>query len=767
MSEQEEERLFENEVRRIARELWPDAEFDGAQIVDGRERDGVFETEDCVHLIECTVSRSKQKAEDDSKKLVALAKKHQRRDSQKAMKCWFVTKEEPTADQRSLIRDKYGSVTALGFAQFQSKLIDASLYLTLRDKYPFGSVRDPATGSTNAEIEYVTLDLAQRASEKVWSISDIESSVLRGSRFIIFGDYGSGKSMTLREIFRGLRGAYLKAKTVKFPIYLNLRDHFGQTNPAEVLERHARNVGFPNPSHLVRAWRAGYVVLLIDGFDELTTLGIQGLWKRLHEVRYRAMEVVRQFIREQPPDAGLILAGREHFFDSERERKNALDTQNSLTELALNEFTDEQIQRYLAKRGLAGHVPNWMPSRPLLVGYLAASGVLEQAFSSGSPQRESLAGDPAKGWDFILERVCAREAEIEAGIDGLTVRRILERLATMARQSQSGLGPLSPEKLSSAFVEICGYQPDEKGFVLLQRLPGLGTDRAEEGTRTFLDEDFADICRAGDIALYLSDPFGTTANLFRGADRGLGDLGVNLILVRAQATGLSGGKLVPALRKALEAEESSALVMDLVRVAIEYGCTIEVPVRLTGIYVPSLELYENIADCSKLKFTNCLFSRLALDHNVKSANLPRFENCYIDDLDGRSSAKDLPTGVFDNACEFERFSEAPETTSAIGGMDLPLGARVLLTVLKKIYLQSGSGRKENALQRGLDHHSRRFVSPVLRLLQTEGIVLPYRRAGLDMTIWVPDRSKTARVQRLITSPRTCGDTLIEKASNLT
>jgi NACHT domain-containing protein len=766
LMDREEQSLFENEVRRIARELWPDAQYDGSQISDGRERDGIFETEDCVHLVEATVSRSKEKADEDSKKLAALAKKVQIRNPQKAVRCWFITKDEPTADQRTVIKARAASVIPLAFAQFQSKLIDVSSYLALRDNYAFGSVRDPATGSSKAEVEYVSLDLIQSDTQALWGIDEVSSSLLSGKRFIILGDYGSGKSMTLREIYRSLRANFLKGKTSKFPIYLNLRDHFGQMNPAEVLERHARNVGFPHPAHLVRSWRAGYVVLLIDGFDELTTLGIQGLWKRLHDIRYRAMEIVRQFIREQPLDIGLILAGRAHFFDSERERKTALGTNSSFIELALNEFNDEQIQRYLGKSGLRGSVPNWMPSRPLLVGYLAASGILEQAFSADSPDSKMLAADPARGWDFIIDKVCAREAEIEAGIDGQTVRRILERLATMTRQSQSGLGPLTPQNVIDAFSEICGYQPDEKGLVLLQRMPGLGIDRAEEGTRIFLDEDFADVCRAGDLTLYLSDPFGITPSPFRGADCGLGGLGVGLAIIKAEQSGFSSGKMIPALRKALEMEDCSALVMDLVRISIEFGCAIEIPLILTGILIPTLELSENIKDCSRLRFVGCLFSHLAIDPGVTSANLPRFESCYIDELDGRSSLKDLPVGVFDKECEIVRFSQAPETTTAIGGMDLPLGARVLLTILKKIYFQSGSGRKENALQRGLDHHGRRLVNPILRLLQTNGIVSPYRRAGLDMTIWVPDRAKTARVQRLITSPRTCKDPLIEKASNL-
>ncbi|HMD77218.1 MAG TPA: hypothetical protein VKG86_07575, partial [Terracidiphilus sp.] len=55
----------------------------------------------------------------------------------------------------------------------------------------------------------------------------------------------------------------------------------------------------------------------------------------------------------------------------------------------------------------------------------------KQVFSDneGAP----FAADPAKGWDLVIDRICAREAEIEAGIDGQTIRKILERLATKAR----------------------------------------------------------------------------------------------------------------------------------------------------------------------------------------------------------------------------------------------------------------------------------------------------------------------------------------------
>ena len=276
----------------------------------------------------------------------------------------------------------------------------------------------------------------------------------------MLADYGSGKSMTLREIYRELRRRYHTRRTSRFPIYLNLRDHFGQTKPTEVLERHGRRVGFANPSHLVRAWRSGYVILLIDGFDELTTLGIQGLWKKLQEIRYRAMEVVRRFIREQPNGVGAVLTGRAHFFDSDKERRNALGIGYEFHELTLNEFNDEQIKRYLDKHRLSAVVPSWMPSRPLLVGYLASSGY------SGKQRLEgvlTLTFCPIQLEDGILLWIESVRERQKSKLES-TDRRSGEywNVWRLRRVVDKRRWSFSREDVIAAFAEICGYQPDEK-----------------------------------------------------------------------------------------------------------------------------------------------------------------------------------------------------------------------------------------------------------------------------------------------------------------
>ena len=61
---------------------------------------------------------------------------------------------------------------------------------------------------------------------------------------------------------------------------------------------------------------------------------------------------------------------------------------------------------------------------------------------------------------------------------------------------------------------------------------------------------------------------------------------------------------------------------------MDCGLTIDIPIQLKEVLVPYLELSADIKDFSKLTFSDCLFSHLALDHEVPAANLPKFEACY-------------------------------------------------------------------------------------------------------------------------------------------
>jgi hypothetical protein len=748
---------FENEVRRLARLLWPAAQYNGAAIQNGRERDGVFEAEEFVHIVECTVSRQKGKAEHDFVKIEKLIRSMEVRYPQKFVKGWFVTLDEPTADQRGVFARNRNRIVCLSWDQFRSKLVDARSYLSLREKYAFGSVRDPESGAADVSIQYVPIDIVSRSGD-LHTVQSITDGLLTEHRYVLLGDYGAGKSATIREIFIRTAGAFRSGATRIFPIVLNLRDHHGQTDPVEAIERHARRIGFAPPESLVRAWRAGLAFIMLDGFDEIATAGWAGKTKRLRDLRYRSMELVRGFVREGPASSGFLIAGRAHFFDSQREMESALCLGANWIHLNLSEFTEEQVRQYLSKTGWLQPVPYWIPSRPLLLGYLASRGLLQQTL-------EIEAGSsPAVGWDSLIDRIAAREAEIEAGIDAGTVRRLIEHIATLARASADGLGPLTPDQITGAFVSVCGYTPDDRGSVLLQRLPGLGGHSSEDGARVFIDQDFAEIARGGAVFNFIEDPFGQQLDPDPWQNT-LWPLGAALAAHRCHGAGFGSGKMIAALKRAKERFRCDTLCADVFLAFVYSGADWNEPdFFIKEVLIPYLFL-EVTGSLSRVQFQDSIIGVLDVSSGLPLTQVPRFLRCHFGLVESFSGLADLPKENFVDVT-VDNFENIAETTNAILSLTLPLGTRVLLTVLKKLFAQRGSGRRESGLYRGLDPRARQLVDAVLRLLSREGFAIKTRRA--DEVIWLPSKASDIRrrVLSLLAAPTTSADSLIAQSRDL-
>jgi hypothetical protein len=750
------DREFEDEVRRICSHLWPSAEGCGASKELGRERDGVYLTEECVHLVEATTSRKKQKAKEDIQKLAKLAKQLRRKHPDKGIKGWFVTLEDPQADQREVAKKHEHLIIVVSYDQFRSKLIDAKSYLALRAKYPFGSSSDPRGGVLNESL-LIPKALRDHHSGADLNPSDVIERFKNSYCVLITGDYGSGKSVALRSLFFELAGRFWKHETIRFPILLNLRDQHGQTDPVEALERHARRLGYSDPTHLVRAWRSGYAVVLLDGFDELASAGWMGAAKKLRDLRYRSMELVRSFAREHPQGVGLAIAGREHFFDSQSELRSTLGLPTDSDHLQTTDFSEEELSTFLARRDWIKPIPKWLPTRPLLLAYLASRDLLDAALEL-DPHLS-----PALAWDDLLTRICHREAEIEAGIDGGAVREIIEHLAANARASFDGLGPLSPDTITRAFRVVCGYEPDDRAMVLLQRLPGLAPAASDDGSRVFLDDDLVDVARAAHVRRFFESPYNECRVSPSSWQFGLGDLGLELCRSWVLDRNLVAGNLEAAITQALRSEYS-VLAADLVRLMIELGwdyggSNIEFRDALISEYSCSTDS----GDQSRIRFRDCVVQRLRLDGDVDVARMPHFQDCYFGTLSGRIGEDDLPEGAF-SGCMFEEFDETAANTTAIMSSSLALGVRVMLTVLRKLFAQRGSARRESALLRGLDHRTQRLVPSVLNLLSQHGLVS--RGRARDGYVWMPNRGQSRRVNAMLSAPNQSTDPLMTESASI-
>ena len=196
----------------MARALWPKAAAGGAAMIDGRERDGVFDEGELIHIVEATVSQKVAKVRQDLQKSVALVKKVRREHPEKMIKISIVTSHDPTADQKALIpefrKKSKCPIEVCGFQVFSSKLINSADYLQKRREYAFGSVRNPAD-DTDIKVpsdDYVPLAMLIKHTEKIYSLEEVLSDLLKEkkSTIVMVGDYGSGKSMTLRALFYDL-----------------------------------------------------------------------------------------------------------------------------------------------------------------------------------------------------------------------------------------------------------------------------------------------------------------------------------------------------------------------------------------------------------------------------------------------------------------------------------------------------------------------------------------------------------------------------------
>lgn len=734
---------FEEEVRRVARLIWASDEVN-AQIVHGRERDGVYEGDEIIYIIEATTLRTRKKIEDDGKKTNDTVKEL-RRTSGKFAKGFLVTLHDPTADQIEAARPYSKTLQLLSFDEFKSKLVDARSYLSNRESMPFGSIYDfSANNQFVPREDFIAPSIQLIDSPDELSLSNIYESIGSGGRFALLAEYGTGKSMCLREIFFNLSRLYYSKQSIKFPVYINLRDHMGQQDVVELLERHGRLVGMSRPQELVRAWRAGYVDLLLDGFDELSSRGWTGDARRIRELRRSTQGAVRNLIRHSHNRSGIIIAGRAGYFDTLKEMTFCLSI-DTFKIIRVLPFNDLQVSLYLRKKNLAHVIPDWVPTRPLLLGYLASRGIISDICENGAHRHI----DKGEAWAELLSMIARREAEQLEGTDPETLLHFLAKLATRARNSDGGLGRFSPIEVEDLFFRVTGRTPIDDDRNMLLRLPGLGSSPDSSGSRSFIDSELADAAAGYEIVHYLRDPHDQTKEDYLKDIRfRLRDTGTQVASHLTKISGIHIGAVVSAINVA-QRRNLHQTSYDIFNVAIELGYTPQSAIRFTECDVGIVDIEDTQDFHDEIVFNACSVDTVIIPIDASIRINCRFSDCLINNIIGRISPADLPEKNFIQ-CVYGDFTESPDRNNAVLETDIPESLKVLVISLRKLYQQKGAGRKENALYRGLDAKSRPLVPEIIELLKKHRYVFEVSRRG--EIIYSPNRNKAGEAITIIRRP---------------
>jgi hypothetical protein len=190
---------------------------------------------------------------------------------------------------------------------------------------------------------------------------------------------------------------------------------------------------------------------------------------------------------------------------------------------------------------------------------------------------------------------------------------------------------------------------------------------------------------------------------------------------------------------------------------------------LREVIIDELDLTSAPIGASGLVFKDCLISTLYLsDTSSGDPNLPRFFQCDIDHVEGRVDEAHLDKSMFKD-CRFGTFGAALATNAAVmDARDLESGVKALVTVLRKLFLQKGAGRKQNAFYRGIGGSSgitTRTIDRVLDAVQSADFAQPSKRSTAER-VWLPNRRLAARAKAIVANPKGSKESLISIARNI-
>jgi len=378
-------------------------------------------------------------------------------------------------------------------------------------------------------------------------------------------------------------------------------------------------------------------------------------------------------------------------------------------------------------------LPRWVPKKPLIGIIIRSIGdpaIVRELFETTSGQLDF--------WDLLLNTFCEREAKINPILDAAIIRMLYAKIGRLSRMTRTPLGPISIKEINEAFEATTGRPPTDESAIILQRLPGLSRIGAESLDRQFVDEYILDGLKAEDILSTYSSS--DTAVLDDAWKHPLGTFGAFFAGTRLQSVNQS--RAVIAYVKRHADAKNRVLLSDMIA-ALFYADSNS---DFGGLSFKDGRFSEiGFSDCpiSNLSFDDCIFDSIDItDADPQGVSINR---CAIVRVAGVTSLAHAPPWVTE--CLFESF-QSTNTLAQIRQAGLSVAQTFLLSSLRKLFLQPGSGRKHSSMYKGYgDSASKRICEKVIALLLRKGFCSRFR--GTSEDVYVPDRSMTQRARLML------------------
>lgn len=658
-------------------------------------------------------------------------------------KCYFITLADPTP---SLIESgKSNHVNVYSIAQFFSTMLGLMKYATLRKRVAFGSAVDLYSGEPDRN-KYIQVNYFSDAGDS-YSTEIIAAALVKGRTVVLIGDYGSGKSRCVKEVFEVLQSK--QNEHFKNTVAINLRDNWGLKRAPEMITRHFTDLGLDTT--VADALKVAYspaTIYLLDGFDEIGAQTWSDDPTKLVSIRQQSLVGVKDLI--QRVKGGVLITGREHYFNNDAELVTCLgiDNKNPLFLRCNQELTEQQFSEMLGRN--SPELPNWMPKKPLIATIIRDidKDIVDKILNTNTGQIDF--------WNLLIDTFCEREAKINPILDATIIRSLYTQIGRLSRMTETVYGPISIKQINDAFEKSTGRPPTDESAIILQRLPGLSRIGAESLDRQFVDTYILDGLKAEDVLMTYGQ--GSSEALSEQWRNPVEVFGTFYIATRLQSTKQSSSAV--SFIKRNKDSKNRVLLSDIVAALflIDDGAIDLGNLKFCGGRFNHISLADS--GISNLNLVDCVFDFLDLtDAEPKNVVI---QDSVVIRLAGINSKEYAPAWLIN--CLVEDF-QSLNTLTAIRAAGLSVGQTFLLSSLRKLFLQPGGGRKESSMFKGYgDSSTKRTCEKVITLLLREGFCQKFK--GASEPIYIPNRSLTGRVRVIMSQMTTCKDDLWIQSSRI-
>ena len=654
--------------------------------------------------------------------------------------CFFISEEKLSDELRQTAESNY--VTAFTPEEFEGYVFAYKSYSHHRVERGFGSAVDPQTGEPD-QRKYTSVTYRIEKDGTQIEIEGIAKLLSQGRSIVLLGDYGTGKSRLIKELFEQYNGEF--SNSLRYMIAIDLRHCWGVKRGTEMVRRHFDDLGISSMGDdFLRLAPSGKVTWLFDGFDELGINSWSNDAAKLEELRREALHPFRELSSTR--GSNFIVSGRPHYFNTDKEMLSCLGIrkEDAVVIHCKEEFSEAEMRSFFGDASLT--FPNWLPKRPLIASILGDE----------TKQHDLLIEEndtEYKFWSIFFRFLAVREVSIQKNLDSEVWSKILTQLGRISRTKANDYGPLSQEEISESFKIVVGKEPDTNSQQILQRLPCLGRYEADSENRVFVDPYILNGIKGEDLYDVITSNEQINDSSWKHPTN---EFGIRIASHKLSATETTP-LILPYLRTRTKTQSNGILNGDILSLllASEHEGPINCEITNTHIIdlnfverrLSSLTLRESIIDnlhAGGEDFTNVFIT-----------------DCMIKNIHGIGSVNQA-SGWLDTSNDIESFKELA-TSSSILHTKLKTGQKILLILIQRLFFQPGSGRKERALFRGLgEFKSDKVIKSILREMMHDRLI--EEKQGDEGALYIPNRKYSRRMGDIRDSQLSSNDPLWVKAS---